>query len=65
MLLKAAKYHWGIKKHICGTAYVNDFFVFDSDFKPLAYVYKESANFMCNELQKKDNKSKYYVARLD
>ena len=65
MLKQNAKYHYGIKKHICGTAYINDFFVTGLDFKPLSYIYKESANFICEELQKKDTRSRYYVARLD
>lgn len=65
MYKKDVRYHYGIKKHICGTAYINDFFVTDVNFKPLSYIYKESANFICEELQKKDIRSRYYVARLD
>ena len=65
MLKQNAKYHYGIKKHICGTAYANDFFVGNENMKPLSYIYKDSANFICNELQKKDTHSRYYVVRLD
>ena len=65
MYKKDARYHYGIKKHICGTAYANDFFVTDEKMKPLSYIYKDSANFICNELQKKDAHSRYYVVRLD
>ena len=32
MLKKDARYHYGIKKHICGTDYRDDFWVTGDDF---------------------------------
>ena len=65
MLKQNARCHYGIKKHICGTAYENDFFVVNENMKPLSFIYKASANYMCSVLQQNDVNSKYYVARLD
>ena len=65
MLKQNARYHYGIKKHICGTAYENDFFVVNENGKILSFIYKASANYMCSVLQQNDVNSKYYVARLD
>ena len=65
MLKKDARYHYGIKKHICGTAYKDDFWVEGDDYRPLSFIYRQSAEFICNEFQKNSIDSKYYVARLD
>ena len=65
MFKKDVKYHYGIKKHICGTAYEHDCWVLDLDYQPLKYIYKPSAEFICNELQKRSKDSKYYVVRCD
>lgn len=65
MLKKDARFHYGIKKHVCGTAYRDDYWVTGDDYRPLTFIYKQSADFICNEYQKKDKHSKYYVARLD
>lgn len=65
MLKQNARYHYGIKKHICGTAYANDFFVVNEKYETLSFIYKASANYMCSVLQQNDVNSKYYVARLD
>lgn len=65
MYKKDAKYHYGIKKHICGTAYENDFFVVNENMKTLSFIYKASATYMCSVLQQNDVNAKYYVARLD
>ena len=58
MFKKDAKYHYGIKKHICGTAYANDFFVVNENMKTLSFIYKASANYMCSVLQQNDVNSK-------
>ena len=65
MLKKDARYHYGIKKHICGTAYRNDFWVTGDGYRPLSFIYRQSAEHICNGFQKIDKHSKYYVARLD
>lgn len=65
MFKKNAIYHYGIKKHTCGTGYDLDCWVLNKDYQPLKYIYRQSAEFMCNELQKTNTICKYYVARLD
>lgn len=65
MYKKDAKYHYGIKKHTCGDGYMYDCWVVGDDYLPLKYIYRQSAEFVCNELQRKTNDYKFYVARYD
>lgn len=65
MLKQYAKYHYGIKKHTCGTSYSEDCRVLDDNYRPLRYLYRQSAEFISNELQKKNKHVKYYVARYE
>lgn len=66
MLKQYAKYHYGIKKHIKGDSYENDCLVLDSNYKPLKYIYKSSANYMCEQLnQAHSGRMKFYVVRYD
>ena len=65
MYKKDAKYHYGIKKHTCGDGYMNDCWVLGPNCLPLKYIYRESAEYMCEQLQKKNTKCKYYVVRYD
>ena len=64
MLKQYAKYHYGIKKHTKGDIYVNDCWVLGPNYKPLKYIYKSSANYMCEQLnQTHSGRVKFYVAR--
>lgn len=66
MLKQYAKYHYGIKKHIKGDGYNNDCRVLDANYKPLKYIYKASANYMCEQLNKAHSgRVKFYVVRYD
>lgn len=66
MLKKNARYHYGIKKHIKGDAYNNDCYVLDENYKILKYVYRASANFMCEQLNEAHSgRCKFYVVRYD
>lgn len=65
MLKKNTRFHYGIKKHTCGTSYNEDCWVLDDNYRPLKYVYRQSAEFISNELQKENKHVKYYVARCD
>lgn len=66
MLKQYAKYHYGIKKHIKGTGYDNDCWVLDSNYRPLKYIYRASANYMCEQLNKVYSGGlKFYVVRYD
>lgn len=65
MYKKDAKHHYGIKKYTCGDGYMYDCWVLGPNCLPLKYIYRESAEYKCNELQKKTNKYKYYVVRYD
>lgn len=66
MLKKDARYHYGIKKHIKGRGYDTDCWVLDEKYMPVKYIYRASANFMCEELNKAHSgRLKFYVARYD
>lgn len=65
MLKKDAKYHYGIKKHTCGTSYSEDCWMLGDDYLPILFIYKASANYMCEKFQKANKHAKYYVARYD
>lgn len=66
MLKQYAKYHYGIKKHIPGDGYDHDCWVLGDNYLPLKYIYRASANFMCEELNKAHrDRLKFYVARCD
>ena len=65
MLKQYVKHHYGIKKHTCGDGYMYDCWVVGDDYLPLKYIYRQSAEYICNELQKKTNDYKFYVARFD
>lgn len=65
MLKQDARYHYGIKKHTCGDGYMYDCWVVGDDYLPLKYIYRQSAEYVCNELQKKTNDYKFYVARFE
>lgn len=66
MLKQYAKYHYGIKKHIKGDGYAYDGWVLDKYYKPLKYIYRASANYMCDQLNKAHSgRVKFYVARYD
>lgn len=66
MLKKDARYHYGIKKHIKGTGYDNDCWVLNEKYLPLLYIYKASANYMCDQLnQAHSGRMKFYVVRYD
>lgn len=65
MYKKNAKYHYGIKKHTRGDGYMYDCWVVGDDYLPLKYIYRQSAEYVCNELQKKTNDYKFYVVRYD
>lgn len=65
MYKKDARHHYGIKKHTYGDGYMYDCWVLGPNCLPLKYIYRESAEYKCNELQKKTNKYKYYVVRYD
>lgn len=66
MLKQYAKYHYGIKKHIKGDSYEYDCWVLDANYKPLKYIYKASANYKCDQLNKHiPDGIKFYVVRYD
>lgn len=65
MLKKDARIHYGIKKHTIGDGYMYDCWVLGPNCLPLTYIYKASANYMCEQLQKNNRKCKYYVVRFD
>ena len=66
MLKQNAKYHYGIKKHTKGDAYEYDCWVLDADYRPLKYIYRASADYMCNQLNKAHSgRVKFYVVRYD
>ena len=63
---KDARYYYGIKKHIKGTWYEEDCWVLGENYLPLKYVYRASANFMCEELNKAHRgRVKFYVVRYN
>lgn len=66
MYKKHARYHYGIKKHIKVDGYQYDCWVLDANYKPLKYIYKASANYMCDQLNKAHSgRVKFYVVRFD
>ena len=65
MLKRDALYHYGIKKHIWGEAHMSDCWVLGPNCLPLTFIYKASANYMCEQLQKNNTKCKFYVVRYD
>ena len=65
MFKKDAKHHYGIKKHTCGGSYMYDCRVLGNDYLPLKYIHRQSAEFVCSQLQKKTNDYKFYVVRYD
>ena len=66
MYKKDARYHYGIKKHTKGDGYDYDCWVLGSDYLPLKYIYRASADFICSELTKAHSgRIKFYVARYD
>lgn len=66
MLKKDARFHYGIKCHNKGSAYADDYLVTDEHFKPLSYIYKESAQFIANKLTiAHGGKCSFKVVRLD
>ena len=65
MYKKDARFHYGIKKHICGDGYMYDCWVLGPNCLPLIFIYKASANYMCEQLQKNNTKCKFYVVRYD
>ena len=66
MYKKDAIYHYGIKKHTYGDSYENDCWVLDSDYRPLNYIYKASAIYMRDQLNKIHyGRAKFYVVRYD
>ena len=66
MYKKDAKHHYGIKKHTYGEIYEYDCWVLDTNYKPLKYIYKASANYMCEHLNMVHyGRAKFYVARYD
>ena len=66
MLKQYAKYHYRIKKHTKGDGYANDCWVLDANYKPLKYIYKASADYMCWQLNKAHSgRIKFYVVRYD
>lgn len=66
MFKKDARYHYGIKKHIKGRGYDTDCWVLNDKYMPVKYIYRASANFMCEELNKAHSgRLKFYVARYD
>lgn len=66
MFKKDARYHYGIKKHIKGTFHDDDCWVLGKNYLPLKYIYRGSADFMCEELNKAHSgRVKFYVARCD
>lgn len=66
MYKKDARYHYGIKKHIKGDGYDRDCWVLNESYRPLKYIYRASADYMCSELNKAHSgRVKFYVARYD
>lgn len=66
MLKQNAKYHYGIKKHTKGDGYMYDCWVLDANHIPLKYIYRASANYMCDQLNKAHSgRVKFYVARYE
>ena len=66
MLKQYAKYHYGIKKHIKDDAYDHDCWMLDTNYRPLKYIYRSSADYICNQLnQAHSGRLKFYVARYD
>lgn len=66
MLKQYAKYHYGIKKHTKGDAYEYDCLVLDVNYLPLKYIYRASADYMCDQLNKAHSgRVKFYVVRYD
>lgn len=57
---------YGIKKHIKGSFYDEDCLVIDEHYHVLSYIYKESANYMCEQLNKAHSgRIKFYVVRMN
>ena len=66
MYKKDALYHYGIKKHIKGDGYDHDCWVLSESYRPLKYIYRASADYMCGELNRAHSgRVKFYVARYD
>ena len=66
MLKKDARYHYGIKKHIKGAWHEEDCWELGDNYLPLKYIYRASADFICEELNKAHRgRVKFYVARCD
>lgn len=66
MLKQYAKYHYGIKKHTKGDGYMDDCWVLDANYRPLKYIYKASADYMCEQLNKAHSgRVEFYVERYD
>ena len=66
MLKKDARYLYGIKRHTKGDGYDYDCWVLDDKYMPLKYIYRASATFMCDELNKAHRgRVKFYVVRCD
>ena len=66
MLKKDARYHYGIKKLIKGRGYDTDCWVLNDKYMPVKYIYRASASFMCEELNKAHSgRLKFYVVRCD
>lgn len=66
MYKKDARYHYGIKKHIKGTWRDEDCWVLGENYLPVKYIYRASANFICEELNKAHRgRVNFYVARCD
>lgn len=58
--------HYGIMKHIKGDFYDNDCLVLGPDYRPLKYIYRASADYMCSELNRAHSgRQSYYVVRCD
>ena len=57
--------HYCIKRHIKGDKYENDCFVLDKKYAIRKFLYKESARYICGELNKKYTAFSFYVVRCE
>ena len=66
MLKSEARFHYGIMKHIKGQFHADDCLVLGENYLPLSYIYKASADYMCDQLNKAHSgRCSFKVVRLD
>lgn len=65
MLKKDARFHYGILKHRLGDKYENDCLMLSDDYKPISFIYRESAQYQMECYKKKYPNCTFKIVRLD